>query len=295
MPRRTPSRLHVGVDAEKTVVALRPVRLRAGRARTRPLGMIAESTPVEGTGRTPAQRIVAAARLGAVSFLLIMVLDRLGIAWTVPTAVAALTLGQYVRAQARSAATGVFALPRSADAAHVLVAAADRETFARCLATAHRIRATWPALGDMIDPVQADLLLSRALWDLATVLGRRQEIRRIRDELYAARVDGLPADSPAVRALAEQRGEVERLWDDVNTDVRRHAETLVAAAAAGESLIREQQVGRTARDAQLLVAQLTAARYTGGQPIEIAGQDLAERTAAVAAAYRDLAARYGTD
>lgn len=287
--RATPPRLHVGVDADKTVVALRSIGMHAGRARVRRTGDVTQFAPVPGNGRTPAERAWSAARLAAVLLALGLVLAAVGPPWWSTTPAMLIVLAQLVREQARSAVDGVFALPAAGDAAVVLVADADRETFARCLATAHRIRSSWPALPDMIDPGHAEVLLCRALWDLAGVLARRQQIRRVRAELYAIRVDGLPADSPAVAALREQRRDIEGLWRQVDTAVRRHAELLAEAAAAGDALIREQRVGRAARDAQLIVAQLAAARA----PAHAAGQDLAERTAAVTAAYLELAARYG--
>ncbi len=290
MTRQKAARLHVGADADTTVVSLVAVRLRSGRARHRRAGSVNHVVPVPPSGRSRAQRTRTAVRLGAVLATLCTVLAALGVPWLLPAAVAVLLLGQFVRDQARAAAPGVLALPGPQVAAHVLHAVPDRQTFARCVAMADRIRATWPALRDMIDPGVAEPLLRRALWELAGVLGRRQEIRRLRAELGDVRLTGLPADSPAVRALREQRAEVERLWRDADADVERHCARLRTAVAAGEDLIREQQVGRTARDAQLVLARLS----TAGAPVAgAAGEDLADRTAAVTAAYRELAARYG--
>jgi hypothetical protein len=54
---------------------------------------------------------------------------------------------------------------------------------------------------------------------------------------------------------------------------------------AGENLIREQRIGATAERAEQALAQLTASG--AGRSLE-AGPELAERTAAVIAAYREL-------
>jgi hypothetical protein len=59
-----------------------------------------------------------------------------------------------------------------------------------------------------------------------------------------------------------------------------------AAALAGESVLREQRISRAARDAELAISQLTAGPAAAAE----AGPELAERTAAVVAAYRELAA-----
>ena len=60
-----------------------------------------------------------------------------------------------------------------------------------------------------------------------------------------------------------------------------------AAALTGENLIRERHIGRTARDAELAISRLSAADRA--RSVE-AAPELAERTAAVVAAYRELAA-----
>jgi hypothetical protein len=52
-------------------------------------------------------------------------------------------------------------------------------------------------------------------------------------------------------------------------------------------VLREQRIGRAARAAELTISQLAA---TGTAPAAEAGPQLAERTAAVVAAYRELAA-----
>jgi hypothetical protein len=139
----------------------------------------------------------------------------------------------------------------------------------------------------MIDPVDADHTLTRALDQLAAVLARRQQIRRLRDELAEAGQADLPADSPARYALAVQRERVEALWRAAGQAANRTLTSINAAALAGESVLREQRIGRTARAAELAISQLAA---TGAGPAVEAGPELAERTAAVVAAYRELAA-----
>ena len=63
--------------------------------------------------------------------------------------------------------------------------------------------------------------------------------------------------------------------------------SITAAAKAGESLIHEQQVHETARAAELAIARLADG---GPALLPEAGPELAERTAAVIAAYRELGA-----
>ena len=111
----------------------------------------------------------------------------------------------------------------------------------------------------MIDPEDADRSLTAALRELAAIMARRQQIRRLREELGAAALHDLPADSPAVQALAEQRLRVEALWRSTAGAANRILASINAAALAGENLIREQRVGETAREAELAIARLTAA------------------------------------
>jgi hypothetical protein len=168
---------------------------------------------------------------------------------------------------------------------YILYAEVERTAYARAVAVARRIRGTWPALAHMIDPAEADQSLVRALDDLAAIMARRQQIRRLRAELAEVNHQGLPADSPALQALAAQRGRVDRLWRETGETANRILAGLNAAALAGENLIREQRIGETARDAELAIARLSGP----GHPMD-AGPELAERTAAVIAAYRELAA-----
>ncbi len=288
MPPRRPARLYVGADAASVLVSARPLRVRAGRAVSRRYGTLVDVAPLPRSGRAA---LTVALPLGAVLAGLLFVLTALGLPLVgagVATVVAAVAL----RGHARAASGCVLELRGSEG--HVLAHPADRETMLRCLEIAHRIRGTWPVLRHMIDPGLAGPQLTRALADLAGVLARRQEIRGLRDELAAVRATGLAADSPAVRALAEQRRQVDVLWREVDADVEQHATRLRATAVAGERLAREQRVGAAARAAGHAVARLSAGRAPAlTVPDDPAGQELADRTAAVVAAYRELADRYG--
>jgi hypothetical protein len=77
------------------------------------------------------------------------------------------------------------------------------------------------------------------------------------------------------------------LWRETGASANRILAGINAAALAGENLIREQRIGATADRAEQAIAQLTAADRA--RSVE-AGPELAERTAAVVAAYRELAA-----
>ena len=279
-----PGALFVGTDAEKIVVSPYPIKMRAGRAKRHRQGSVVEVVPVAPSGRSREDRVRFSSQLALVLLVLTAVLSAAGIAWWA-TAAGSIVLVAFVGvAQARAARAGVLALPRGDDA-FVLHAAEERIAYGRALEVARRVRATWPALRHMIDAEQADLDLTAALRDLAGIMARRQQIRRLREELGSASRHDLPADSPAVQALAEQRLRVEGLWRSSAEAANRILASINAAALAGENLIREQRIGETARAAELAISRLTAVAAPADS-----GPALAERTAAVIAAYRELAA-----
>ncbi|OJF13401.1 hypothetical protein [Couchioplanes caeruleus] len=277
--------LFVGADHEKIVVSPDPIRMRTGRARRVRRGSVTEVVPVLPSGRSREERVRFSSQLSLALLVLSAVLATLGIPWWAAAA-GSLALVAFVGVQqARAARLGTLALPRGEDS-FVLHAAEERAAYGRALVVAQRVRGTWPQLRHMIDPGDADRSLTAALRELAAIMNRRQQIRRLREELGAAALHNLPADSPAVQALAEQRLRVEGLWRSSAAAANRILASINAAALAGENLIREQRVGETAREAELAISRLTAA---GATPAD-SGPELAERTAAVIAAYRELAA-----
>ncbi|GGK88217.1 hypothetical protein [Mangrovihabitans endophyticus] len=279
--------LHLGIDAEKVVVAQRPLKMRAGRSRRRSAGSVSEAVPLPGTGRSIGDRVRFAGRLAMALGAAGAVFALSGVVpWQISACLGAAVVIAVFAGQTRSAPTGVFAVPHG-DRVHVLWASAERAAFARVMDVARRIRRTWPDLAGMIDPQVADHDLTRALDELAALLARRQEIRRLRAELAdAARAD-LPPGSSAMIALAERRDRVEQLWQETGVTANRMLSAVDAAALAGESWIREQRLRQTTRDADLMLSRITAGI---AQPAAESGAELAERTAAVVAAYRELAA-----
>jgi hypothetical protein len=284
MAAYVPRELHIGIDAEKVVVAPDRLTMRTGRARRRRLGSITEVVPVPPSGRSRAERIRFASQLSLAMVVFSAVLSGIGISWWAPAAGSVALVALVAVRQARAARVGSIAVP-AGDDCHILYAEVERTAYERAVVVARRIRRTWPALSHMIDPADADQSLVRALDDLAAIMARRQQIRRLRAELSGVDRQGLPTDSPALQALAAQRIRVDQVWRATGETANRILASLNAAALAGENLIREQRIGETARDAELAIARLTGP----GQPME-AGPELAERTAAVIAAYRELAA-----
>ncbi|WP_127547260.1 hypothetical protein [Actinoplanes sp. OR16] len=281
--------LHVGVDSEKTVVSAYPLRSRSGRIRRTRVGTLVETSPCAPSGRTLEQRVVFAARVALPLLFVSAVAAAFGFSWWLAAAGSAGLVGYVWRRQARAAQIAAFAVPRDealpqAERARVLWTAAERTAFDGALASSRRVRATWPALAGMVDPVLADRSLTRALDELATVLGRRQELRRLRADLSGVEVADIPVDSPARAAVIEQAERADALWRETGAAADRILASIETAARAGESFLRERQVAATAR-----YAERTLARVTGTPAAAESGPELADRTEAVIAAYRDLA------
>jgi len=277
--------LHIGVDAEKIVVGPRPLRMRGGRATRRRQGTVVEVVPVPPSGRTREDRTKLLAQLGVVLLVLGIVLNALGLVWWQAAAGAVAVLVLVGWQQEQAARVGVLAVPHGQDQ-HVLYAPEEREAFQRALAVSHRVRRTWPALEHMIDPVDADHSLARALDDLAALMVRRQEIRGLRADLSDVTGKDLPPGSPALVALDAQRARLDEVWSDSGAAANRILNSINTLALAGESLIREQRIGQTAKAAELAITRLLTGPARPGE----AGPELAERTAAVITAYRELAA-----
>lgn len=272
-----PTELHIGIDREKIVVTPYAVQPRTGRVRRHRTGSLVESLPVAPSGRSREERVTFAARVSIALIFASAVLFAVGVPWLFCAAASVITLSTVWRRQARAAQIGTFE-------AHgrVLTTPQERATYERANLTARRIRRTWPALSGMIDPVTAGDALTEALDELATLMARRQEIRRLRDGLSGVRAD-VPADSPAKLALADQRDRVEQLWRETGEQADQILQAIEETARAGETFLRERHLGATVRRAETMLASLSA----GAPPTET-GLDLAEHTAAVISAYRDL-------
>jgi len=174
---------------------------------------------------------------------------------------------------------GVISAPRleSDRAEHcVLVDDRDRKTFSDAIDLCQRTRETWPALGPLIDVSVAERQLAQALFDLARALERRRELSVLHAEL---------AEHDGAFELAPQMVRATAALAELDDEVTRRRATLHTVAAAGEELIRDQEIAALAREADEALARLTSA---GPATAPDAGSELAERTEAVLRAYREL-------
>ncbi|WP_328466698.1 hypothetical protein OHA21_46970 [Actinoplanes sp. NBC_00393] len=266
------------------VVSAYPIKARSGRLRRTRTGTLTEFVPRPPSGRSREERMTYLARLALPLVLVTAVLSAFGMNWWLAVAACTSVAALVWRRQARAAQPAALAVPRD-PGSRVLWTEPERAAFEGALVASRRVRRTWPALAGMIDPVLADRSLNRALDELAETLARRQELRRLRAELAAVREADIPVDSPARSAVAEQCERADESWREAGAAANRILRSIDTAARAGESFIRERQVAATAR-----YAERTLARVTGAPAVTESGPELADRTEAVIAAYRDLAA-----
>ncbi|MEH0819856.1 MULTISPECIES: hypothetical protein [unclassified Micromonospora] len=168
--------------------------------------------------------------------------------------------------------------------------------FLGALDTMMRIRATLPLLDSMVDPQYGDLMLARALWQLAELLDRRQEIRRVRDRLIQMDYSDLPADSLAVFRILAQIDQVRDLWSDNNGRIEKVLADLRATLESSSRFIRERRaessVNQTLQEIETTLLNLA---ITAPPHHPDASENLSETTIAVLNAYKELSRQYGTE
>jgi hypothetical protein len=202
--------------------------------------------------------------------------------------------------------SGIRAFLLTADASRVLEAGPsprtywqvtskpERDELAEALRLAARIAGNGDRLADLIDPADAAQSVAVAVWDLAGVLQRQEQLREVRAGLARHDAADLPTDSPAVRAGRAERARADEAWTAVLAESRRHVQALRTAADAGDNLLREWDFGAEAKQARQSLDDLGAAGAAAGAAGSGGhGEDLAARTTTVVAAYRQLAADHG--
>ncbi|MER7459342.1 hypothetical protein ABTW87_20195, partial [Micromonospora sp. NPDC126480] len=167
----------------------------------------------------------------------------------------------------------------------------ERGEFDALLRLAERIHKTLPKLGGLIDPGDAAKLLAESVWDAATILARKQEIRAVRDDLKGYALRGSEDVSRARLDLLNQQQRASVLWTEVNEELDRLRSHLTAAAVAGEAYVRDRNLDDTLERTEKALAKLSAENSI--ESSTAATQQLADQTTAVVQAYRELNELYG--
>jgi hypothetical protein len=167
----------------------------------------------------------------------------------------------------------------------VFVPQSERGAWHEARQSIGRIRAAWPALDAMANPARIGPALDRARWGLAVLLFRRAEVTRALKELEEA-VRGLVAQAPLRAEVAVRRAELGGRREELNERVAERLGALRRLAEVSGEHAHQQYRAEQARSA------LRRARRAddGGTDAPDAVAEVAERTAAVLAAYRELSA-----
>jgi hypothetical protein len=177
-------------------------------------------------------------------------------------------------------------LPRRGRAeVRLLSAPPERAAFQQAVGVADRIAETWPALGPLIDPTDAEPMLAEALWEIAGLLTRRQELGAVLADLSRPDFAAVPAADQTARDLRAQVQATKAALAQVETDLTRREISLRRAEEAGRQFIRDQEMRRAIRAAEDSLRDTPPRGLP--TPLDPAA-DLAEHTQSVLAAYREL-------
>jgi hypothetical protein len=169
-----------------------------------------------------------------------------------------------------------------------LTTISERAAFDRVLATADRITETWPGLGALVDVFDAETMLADALWEIARVLARRQEVGAVLAEL--SRPDFMIADpsDETARELRVHRRAARAAMTRVETELVQREANLRRVEQAGRRLARELEMRRAIRAAEESLGTSSRSPEPLGPTSVDPAAELAEQTQSVLAAYREL-------
>jgi hypothetical protein len=169
----------------------------------------------------------------------------------------------------------------------LLSSPAERAALDHAIATADGIVETWPALGSLIDVPAAEGMLAEALWEIAGVLSRRQELSRVLADLSRPEFAAVATTGQTARELHAHLKATRAALSRIEMDLSRREASLRRAREAGRDFIRDQDLRRAIRAADESL-RAGPEDFPGG-PAD-PGADLAEHTQSVLAAYRELTA-----
>lgn len=279
------ARIYVARDVNATVVSRQRLRMAGGRPVRRRWKALVETTADTGT-QQPRDAVIGTAMVAGPPIL----------TGALTAAFAPLEVGIVVGGLVFFAMSYVGPLvrrrlvkqgPRIGGAAYRLTTISERAAFDRVLATADRITESWPGLGELVDVFDAEAMLADALWEIARVLARRQEVSAVLSEL--SRPDFMiadPADETAREVGVHRRAARAAIAATEAELVRREA-NLRRVEQAGRRLSRELEMRRAIRTAEESLRTAPNPDAPGPSAVDPAAE-LAEQTQSVLAAYREL-------
>jgi hypothetical protein len=204
--------------------------------------------------------------------------------------------------------------------ARQLTQSTGREVFGRALDSADRICESWPELGTLVGVANAEAMLTEALWELAGVLVKAEQVHIALVELSRPEFMQQSQGDLTAHEVDDHRRSTQMALVALNAEIGRRVAALERTEAAGRAFIREKAMRRAihAAEESLRVARDDSAGLPGGPVVpgapglsgafgvfgvaaipglsglgrQDAGAELAEQSHAVLDAYRELNARY---
>jgi hypothetical protein len=179
----------------------------------------------------------------------------------------------------------------------VLSQSTGREVFDRALQSADRVSETWPSLAELVRVADAEAMLSEALWELAGVLAKAEEVHTVLVELSRPEFAQRSRSDETAREVEEHRRATRAALVALNEEIARRVGGIERAEAAGWSFIREKEMRRAihAAEESLRSVRPEDTGVVAGAARADAGAELAEHTQSVVEAYRELTARFRID
>jgi len=169
----------------------------------------------------------------------------------------------------------------------VLRHAEDTHAFTTARQASERIIDAWPLIRAMVGVADPGPVLAGSLWTLSEVLVNRGALREQRDELEHIRTD-LPPDTEVWREVDDRLAQLDTALAAFDTEVDARLATFTDLSGRCQRYVREERAIAQAREAMVRADQaLGDALAPVGGALE-PGHELADRTAAVLAAYREL-------
>jgi hypothetical protein len=179
----------------------------------------------------------------------------------------------------------------------VLSQSTGREVFDRALQSADRVSESWPSLAELIRVADAEAMLSEALWELAGVLVKAEQVHTVLVELSRPEFAQRSRSDETAREVEEHRQATRAALVTLNEEIARRVAGIERAEAAGWSFIREKEMRRAidAAEESLRNVRVEDTGVVTGTARADAGAELAERTQSVVEAYRELTVRFRID
>jgi hypothetical protein len=290
------SRLYVARDASATVVARRrPWTAGSRTVRRRFYPTLVEKAAPEPERRWSA-REAATVLLPPVAVLLLTTAAVGSVLGGLVAAGAVFFLLAYLGPMQRELQSRRIAGRPSPDR-RVLSQSTGREVFDLSLQSADRVSQTWPSLAELIRVADAEAMLSEALWELAGVLVKAEEVHTILVELSRPEFAQRSHSDETAREVEEHRRATRAALVTLNEEIARRVAGIERAEAAGWSFIREKEMRRAIHAAEESLRGVRAedSGVVAGTARADPGAELAEHTQSVVEAYRELTARFRTD